>query len=103
MKKSIIRNYIPHDDEKCARQFECHISDVMGGGSLVEVAVWEVRNPLLRKWWQSKTRYFGTKNFWVDDFPTIVEGIDACLAKLLAEEEDDNERRKKFEEFEKNS
>lgn len=103
MKKSIIRNYIPHDKNKSARQFECQITDVMGGGSLVKVHVEEVRNPLLRKWWQSRTTYFGTKSFWVDDYPTIVAGIDVCLAKLLAEEKDDNERRKKFEEFEKSA
>lgn len=101
--KKIIRTFTPHDETKSARQFECHISDVMGGGTLVEVSVWEVRNPLLRKWWQFRTRYFGTKSFWVDDYPTIKDGIDACLTKLMAEEEEDNERRKKFEEFEKSA
>lgn len=99
--KKIIRNFIPHDENKSARQFECHISDVMGGGSLIEVSVWEVRP--FRKWYQFRTTYFGSKCFWVDDFETIKDGIDHILTKLMEEEEQDNERRKKFEEFEKSA
>lgn len=99
--KKIIRNFIPHDENKSARQFECQITDVLGGHSLIEVSVWEVRP--IRKWYQSRTTHFGTKSFWVDDFETIKDGIDYILTKLMEEEEWDNERRKKFEEFEKTS
>lgn len=101
--KKITRTFYPHDENKSARQFECQITDVLGGGSLVEVHVEEVRNPLLRKWWQFRTTYFGTKSFWVDDYPTIKDGIDAVLTKLMEEEEQENNRRKKFEEFEKSA
>lgn len=98
--KTITRTYTPHDENKSARQFECRITDVMGGHALLEVSVWEVRNPLTRKWWQSRTAYYGSKNFWLDDFPSIKDGIDYVLTKLMEEEEEDNLRRKKIEEFE---
>ena len=99
--KTITRTFIPDDENQPARQFECHISDVLGCGSFVEVSAWEVRP--VRKWWQSRTRYFGSKCFWVDDFDTIKAGIDSVLAKLMEEEAEDLARRKKFEEFEKSA
>ena len=100
MKKQITRTFYPNDGSTI-RTFECHITDVMGGGNLLEVSVWEVRP--VRKWWQFRTRYFGNHSFWVDDHNTIMDGIDHCLSYLLLEEKEYNERRKKFEEFEKNS
>lgn len=98
--KKITRTFTPNDGS-AERTFECSISDVLGGGALVEVTFWEIRP--VRKWWQFRTHYFGSKSFWVDDFDTIMDGIDTCLTKLLNEEEDDNNRRKKFEEFEKSA
>lgn len=99
--KTITRTFVPDDENQSARQFECHISDVLGCGSFAEVSVWEVRP--LRKWWQSRTCYFGSKCFLVDNFDTIKEGIDSVLAKLMEEEAKDLARRKKFEEFEKSA
>lgn len=94
--KKVIKTFGP-------RRFECFVSDVMGDGALLKVSVLEIRDPSKRKWWQSRTRYLGSRNFWTDDYSTIHEGVDICLAFLIAEEEEDNLRRKKFEDFEKSS
>lgn len=100
MNKKITRIYYPKGSTN-SRTFECHIKNVMGGDALMEVSAWEVRPN--RKWWQFRTSYFGQYSFWVDDFNTIVDGIDFCLSHLLLEEKEHNERRKKFDEFDKTS
>lgn len=97
--KKVTKIYL--DCEQPARRFECHISDAFGDGLMAEVTIWEIRNRSQCKWWQFRKRYFGSKSFWVDDYPTLNHGIDFCLRELLEEEKEDNRRRKKFEEFEK--
>lgn len=94
--KKTIRTFIPKDGS-IPRTFECYITDVMGGHSLIEVSIYEVQ--IKKKWWHSRTQYFGCKNFWIDDFASIVDGIDAVISNLLVEEQEYNMRKKKLEEY----
>ena len=82
------------------RTFEAYVSDL--GMGLTEVSFYEVVRP---KWKILRTTFlpFATSGFWIIDYPTIIDGIQACLNKAIAKEEQDNLIAKRWQEFNKRS
>lgn len=66
-------------------------------GAMIDYMIWEVVRP---KWKIFRTRYFAGGSFWIEDFPTVREGLQHALDEFLAEEKRDQENKKKFEDFE---
>lgn len=66
------------------------------GSVLFEMSVYEVVRPT---WKLFRTRYFGHKWFFLDDYSTVEEGLKAGLAQLLTEEKEETERDEKVAKF----
>lgn len=80
------------------RTFECYPAPE--GCGIVGVNVREIKHPN-RKFF--RTKHFGYSWVFLDDNNSIEECCEACLRVLLLNEKRDNERLKKWKEFEKTS
>lgn len=74
------------------RTFECHYCSEIGG-KMCSITFCEIVRPT---WKIFRTTLYDTSSFWVDDYPTIREGIEACLSHLLNVEAKDKERNEKW-------
>lgn len=66
------------------------------GGAMAGAHIYEVVRP---NWKFFRTRWLDTKNFWVDDFPTIADGVLRMVERVVEKEVADKELRKKWAEF----
>lgn len=65
-------------------------------GAMAGVHIYEVVRP---NWPIFRTHWIDTKNFWVDDFPTIVDGVRRMVERVIEADLEDAKLRKKWEEF----
>lgn len=79
--------------EKEGRTFECHLSSEFQGYMCV-VSIYEVVRP---SWRIFRTSYQGQKSFWIEDYETIMQGVEKMVDYLLASEKEEEERRAKWE------
>lgn len=64
------------------RIFECYCASKYNA-KVCEVLIYEVVRP---KWKIFRTKYRSFKAFWIDDFPTIREGVESRVDKYLHDE-----------------
>lgn len=79
--------------EKEGRTFECHLSSEFQG-SMCVVSIYEVVRP---SWRIFRTSYQSTKSFWIDEYDTIMQGVEKMVDYLLAYEKEEAKRRAKWE------
>ena len=75
------------------RDFKCHYHADLGG-KMCEVTVWEIVRPT---WKIFRCKYRSSYTFWVEDFDTIIEGVEKAVYRYLAEEDREKEIYKKWE------
>lgn len=82
-------------DTKDGRTFEFQVqTDFLG--AQIEYCISEVVRP---KWKIFRTRFCRSGRFWIEDFPTVREGLKYSLALFLAGEQAEIENRKKYQDF----
>jgi hypothetical protein len=66
------------------------------GGAMAGAHIYEIVRP---NWKFFRTRWLDTKTFWVDDFPTIADGVLRMVERVVEKEVADKELRQKWAEF----
>lgn len=81
------------------RTFDAYVGSV--GTGLAEVSFYEVVRP---SWKIFRTNFlpFHSSGFFVQDFPTIIEAVQACLDKGLEQEAERKEISEKWKNFSEN-
>ena len=77
------------------REFECHINSEFCGHACA-VSIYEVVRP---SWKIFRTTYRAYKVFWIDEFPSVKEGIQKMVKIYLNEENEENKIRLKWKEL----
>ena len=80
------------------RTFECHFGAELGG-KMCGVSICEVKRP---KWKIFRTTFQDQCTFWVDDYPSIQEGVRQMVVRFLAREQEAKARYEKWCALEKN-
>lgn len=83
---------------KCeGRTFELvTVMDAFFHGMMADVHIYEVVRP---NWPIFRTRWLDTRNFWIDDFPTIEAGVHRMLQRVLEAEAEAKMTNNKWDEF----
>jgi hypothetical protein len=78
--------------------FEAHVNSI--GCCVVEVTFYEVVRP---SWKIFRTKFFPFHSscFFIDDFDTILEGVQNCLNEAFIKRQIDDDIANKWKEFEK--
>lgn len=80
------------------RTFNCEVAPELSG-AMASVMVYEVVRP---HWVIFKSTYCGSRTFWIKDYPTIRDGVDAVVNFYLNEEKYEQMLNNKWKEFENN-
>lgn len=80
------------------RTFKCEVAPELSG-AMASVAVYEVVRP---HWIIFKSAYRGSRTFWITDYPTIRDGVNAVVDFYLDEEKYEQKLNNKWKEFENN-
>lgn len=83
---------------KDGRTFEAYVGSI--GAGLAEVSFYEVIRP---SWKIFRTKFFPFHNshFFVEDYPTIIEAVQACLDEGFQIETNEKEISEKWKNFQK--
>ena len=79
--------------EKEGRTFECYLSSDCEGKFCV-VSIHEIIRP---RWRFFRTSYRDIRGFWVDEYDSIMQGVEKMIDYFLAYEKKEEERRIKWE------
>ena len=82
------------------REFKMNY-DTSSGHGIIGVEILEKRKN--RKWYQPHYKYCSFEAFDLDRYDSIEDGTYACFREYLRNEELEESRRKKFENYEKNT
>lgn len=65
-------------------------------GEMAECYIYEIIRP---NWKIFRKRWLDTKTFWIDDFPTIEDGVKLMLEQVIENENKDTGIQAKWDEF----
>ena len=83
------------------RQFKCEVFIGQCMSDMVECTIKEIIHPERRFF---KTEFFGENTcFWLDDFSSVMEGVEDCVHKYLDEKKRNERNLKKIKEFEEST